>query len=122
QQFIVENRAGGGGRVAYQAVARSAPDGYTLVLGTIGMATHPGLYPDLPYDPATSFTHIAPVAETPNVLVVNPSFAARSVKELIEIEKKAPGSLSFASSGVGTSLHLTGELFNLMAGVKLTHV
>ncbi len=122
QQFIVENRPGGGGRVAYQAVSRAAPDGYTLVLATIGMSIHQGLYSDLPYDAVKNFTHITPVAETPNILVVNPGFPAKTVAELIAAEKKDPGKLNFASSGIGTSLHLTGELFNMMAGVKMMHI
>lgn len=122
QQFLVENRPGGGGRVAYQGITRAPADGYTLVLATIGMSIHQGLYPDLPYDAVKSFTHIAPVAETPNILVVNPAFPAQNVRELIDIEKKEPGKVTFASSGIGTSLHLTGELFNLMAGVKMTHI
>jgi len=122
QQFVVENRAGGGGRVAYQAISRAAPDGYTLVLATIGISIQQGLYSDLPYDAVKNFSHIAPVAETPNILVVNPSFPSKSVGELIAAAKKDPDKINFASSGVGTSLHLTGELFNMMAGVKMTHI
>jgi tripartite-type tricarboxylate transporter receptor subunit TctC len=123
QNLVMDNRPGAGGNIAAELVARSAGDGYTLMLATIGThGINPGLYPKLPYDPVKDFAAISMAATSPNMLVVNNAVAAKSVKELIAAAKSKPGSLNFASSGVGTSVHLSGELFNSLAGIKTVHV
>ena len=122
QPIIVDYRTGAGGNLAMDAVAKSAPDGYTLLMGTPGLATNPSLYSKLPFDPAKDFAPISLVGTVPNVLVVNPAVPARSVKELIELAKRKPGTLNYASPGVGTSLHLAGELFKLDTGTDIVHI
>ncbi len=123
QNMVTDNRPGAGGNIAAELVARSAGDGYTLMLATIGThGINPGLYPKLAFDPVKDFVAISMAATSPNMLVVNPTVAAKSVKELIALAKSRPGNLNFASSGVGTSVHLSGELFNSKAGVKTIHV
>jgi tripartite-type tricarboxylate transporter receptor subunit TctC len=123
QQVIVDNRPGGNGIVGMEIAARSNPDGYTLVLGTIGpVAVNPSLYKKLPYDPVADFDPVARAVAALNVLVVHPSVAAKSVKELIAHAKANPGKLTYGSSGVGFADHLAGELFNTLAGVKMVHV
>ncbi len=123
QNMVTDNRPGAGGNIAAELVARSAGDGYTLMLATIGThGINPGLYPKLAFDPVKDFVAISMAATSPNMLVVNPTVAAKSVKELIALAKSRPGNLNFASSGVGTSVHLSGELFNSLAGVKTIHV
>ena len=123
QQVIVENRTGAGGGIGANLVAKSKADGYTLLLGTIAThAINPNLYPDNPYDPVKDFVPVALVATMPNLLVVNPSVPARSVRELIALAKAKPGELAFASAGSGTSQHLSGELFKKMAGVDMLHI
>lgn len=123
QQVIVDNRPGGNGIVGMEIAARSNPDGYTLVLGTIGpVAVNPSLYKKLPYDPVTDFDPVARAVSALNVLVVHPSVPVKSVKELIAHAKANPGKLTYGSSGVGFADHLAGELFNTMAGVKMVHV
>jgi tripartite-type tricarboxylate transporter receptor subunit TctC len=123
QQVIVDNRPGGNGIVGMEIAARSNPDGYTLVLGTIGpVAVNPSLYRKLPYDPVGDFDPVARAVSALNVLVVHPSVPAKSVKELIAHAKASPGKLTYGSSGVGFADHLAGELFNTLAGVKMVHV
>jgi tripartite-type tricarboxylate transporter receptor subunit TctC len=123
QPFVIENRAGAGGNIGAEAVAKSAPDGYTLLMGTVGThAINVSLYPKMPYDAVRDFAPVSLVAGVPNVLVAAPSFPPNSVRELIEAAKKEPGKLTFASSGNGTSIHLSGELFKLLTGTQLTHV
>ena len=122
QNFIADNRPGAGGNIAGNLVAKSAPDGYTLLIATINLAINPSLYSELSYDPIRDFATISMIGTTTNVLVVNPSFPASSVKELISAAKANPGKFNFGSSGSGTAVHLSGELFNYMAGVKIVHV
>lgn len=123
QQVIVDNRPGAGGNIGSDIVAKAAPDGYTLVMGTVGThAINPSLYRKMPYDHVKDFAPVILVAGVPNVLVVNSSLPVHTVRELIDYAKANPGKLNFASSGNGTSIHLSGELFKTMAGVQMTHV
>jgi tripartite-type tricarboxylate transporter receptor subunit TctC len=104
-------------------VARAEPDGYTILMGAVGThAINPSLYPTMPYDPVKDFAPVTLVASVPNVLVVNPEVPAKSVQELIDLAKAKPGELNFASSGNGTSIHLSGELFKAMTGTDIVHV
>jgi len=126
QQFIVDNKPGAGGNVGAGEVAKSAPDGYTLLMGTVGThGINQALYPRMPYDPIKDFVPITLVAGVPNVLVMNPAKAEalkiNSVPDLIRYAKANPGRLNMASSGNGTSIHLSGELFKTMAGVFMVH-
>jgi tripartite-type tricarboxylate transporter receptor subunit TctC len=122
QTFVVENKPGASGQIASQSVAKSAPDGYTLMIDASSYAVNPSLYPKLPYDPLTAFTPITMLARFPNMLVVSQDFTVTSVKELVAMAKAKPGSLSYASSGNGSAQHLAGELFKQQAGVNLQHV
>src|SRR5437660_12005042 len=123
QQGIVDNRPGAAGNIGSELVAKSAPDGYTLLMGTVGThAINPSLYAKMPYDHVKEFAPVILVAGVPNVLVVNPDLPVKSVSDLIKLAKDKPGQLNFASSGSGTSIHLSGELFKTMAGVDMTHV
>ncbi|MDF3888796.1 Bug family tripartite tricarboxylate transporter substrate binding protein [Cupriavidus basilensis] len=123
QPVVVDNKPGAGGNIGAEAVAHAAPDGYTLALGTVGTHSINGaLYSKMPYDMVKDFAPVILVASTPNVLVVNPSVPAKNVAELIALAKAKPGSLTFGTPGVGTSPHVAGEMFNSLAGVKLTHV
>jgi tripartite-type tricarboxylate transporter receptor subunit TctC len=120
---IIDNRAGAGGGIGAEAVAGAAPDGYTLLFATMGSLTiNPSLYKNLRYDPVKSFEPITLTHNTSNVLVVNPAVPATTVAELIALARKNPGALTFASSGNGTTSHLSGELFKSLAKVDLTHV
>ena len=121
QPVTVDNKPGAGGNIGADLVAKAAGDGHTLVIGTVGThAINASLYDKMPYNNLKDFTPITFLASTPNLLVVNKSVPASSVKELIELAKKQP--LSFASAGSGTSIHLSGELFNTLAGVKMQHI
>jgi tripartite-type tricarboxylate transporter receptor subunit TctC len=123
QQFIIDNRGGAGGNIGADAVAKSAPDGYTLLVGTVGTnAINASLYAKMPYDTARDFAPVGLIAAVPNVLVVHPAVPAKSVKELIDLLKSKPGEFNFASSGNGTSIHLSGELFKTMTGVSMNHI
>ena len=120
---IVENNPGAGGSVGATQTAKAAPDGYTIMGGTISThAINASLYKQLPYDPVKDFVPITLIARVPNLLVVNPEVPAKSVKELIALLKANPGKYTFASSGNGTSQHLSGELFKSMAGVDMQHI
>ncbi|MBL8524863.1 MAG: tripartite tricarboxylate transporter substrate binding protein [Betaproteobacteria bacterium] len=123
QSVIVENKPGGGGNLGADTVAKSAPDGYTLVMGTVGThAINMSLYSKMPYDAIKDFEPVVLVAGVPNLLVVHPSVAAKNVKELTALAKSMPGKLNVASSGNGTSIHMAAELYKVMAGVDILHV
>ena len=123
QPVIVDNKAGAGGNIGSDYVAKSAPDGYTLLMGTVGThAINVSLYPKMPYDAVKDFAPVSLVAGVPNVLVAAPNYPVNSVKDLIDAAKKSPNMVTFASSGNGTSIHLSGELFKQLAGVQMTHV
>src|SRR5215207_4439228 len=122
QSVYVETRAGAAGNLAADAVAKSGGDGYTLLFAQNGLAISAAALPNLPFRAESDLLPLAPVAATPHILIVAPEFAAKSVADLIALAKKEPGKLAFASSGVGNSDHLCGELFNLMAGIQAIHV
>jgi tripartite-type tricarboxylate transporter receptor subunit TctC len=122
QQFIIENRPGAGGNVGAEAVVRSTPDGYTLLMVPPAVAANAALYPHLNFDFIRDTDPVAGVVRVPNVVEVNPSVPVKSIPELIAYAKANPGKLSFASAGIGTASHLAGQLFNKMAGVTLQHV
>jgi tripartite-type tricarboxylate transporter receptor subunit TctC len=122
QQLVVDPRPGGAGILATDLVSKATPDGYTLLLISPSHVINPVLHPKLTYDPIKDFAAVTQVAEVPNVLTVYPGVPARSVKELIALAKAKPGSLSYGSSGIGSSQHLAGELFREMAGINIVHV
>jgi tripartite-type tricarboxylate transporter receptor subunit TctC len=123
QQFIVENRSGGGGNTGSDSVAKAAPDGYTLLFTAPGPLTvNQTLYSKLSFDPAADFAPIALFATAPIVLIVNPGLPASNVAELIALARKEPGKINFASAGNGTTNHLSGEMFKSMAKVDIVHV
>ena len=122
QPVVVDSRAGAATVIGTEAVARSAPDGHTLLIGLPALAINPSIYRKLPYDALRDFTPITQAISQPNLLVVHPSLPVKSVKELIALAKARPGDLVFASSGVGSSSHLTIELFLLMTGTRMLHV
>jgi len=122
QAIIIENRPGAGSTIGTDAVAKAAPDGYTLVMISTAHVISPHLYKQMPYDPIKDFTPVMKLAEGPYVLVVHPSLGAKSVSELISLAKAQPGSIDYASSGNGSAQHLVGALFTTMAGVNLNHV
>ena len=122
QPIVLDYRPGAGGTIATQALARSKPDGYTLIMVLAAHAINPSLYPKLPYDTRKDFAPVSLVANLPLILAGSPSLKARNVPDLIAAAKAAPGTITFGSAGNGNTGHLAGELFDSMAGVKMTHV
>ncbi len=123
QQVLIDNRSGAGGNIAAELAAKSAPDGYTLFLCTVGThAVHQTLYEKLSFDPIKDFSAVAYIAGVPNVVVVHPSIPVKSVKELIGFIKARPGQINFGSSGTGSSVHMSGEMLKVMAGLDMTHI
>lgn len=123
QQVVVENRGGANGNIGMESVARSAPDGYTLVFAlSAQLAINPGLYQKIPYDPLKDFAPITLLGEGGYILVVHPSLPAKSLKDLIALAKARPGQIAYSSSGNGSGGHLAVELMNSMAGIKMLHV
>jgi tripartite-type tricarboxylate transporter receptor subunit TctC len=122
QQVIIDNRGGAGGNIGMELTAKSPPDGYTIVIATVGTwAVNPYLY-QLPFDVIRDFAPVTQVSTSPGALIVHPSVPVKNVKELIALAKKRPGELNYGSSGVGGFGHICGELFNLMTGTKMTHI
>jgi len=123
QQFLVDNRTGAGGTLGSDLVAKSAPDGYTLLVSSSSpMVIGPNLMQKPPYDPLRSFSSIIIISSAPNVLVIHPSLPVKNVQELITLARQRPGQLNYASNGAGTLSHLTGELFSQRTGIKMVHV
>ena len=122
QPIVVDYRIGAGGNIAMETVAKAASDGYTLLMGTPGLATNPALYQNLPFDPLKDLAPVSLIGSVPNALIATPSLPANSVRELIALAKAQPGKLNYASSGTGTSLHLAAELFLLTAGLQIQHI
>lgn len=122
QQMVVENRPGSGGHVGAEAAARAAPDGHTIVLGTIGIHAAYTIYSKLGYDPARDLQAVAMYVDVPCILIVHPSVPVKNVKEFIALAQKKPGRLNFGTAGSGSSTHMVGEWFKLVTGVNLTHV
>ena len=123
QSVVVDNRAGAGGNIGGQAAAKAAPDGHTLFMGTVGThAINASLYKKMPFDPVKDFAPLTRVANVPNLLVANPAQPYKSVKDLIAYAKANPGKVNFGSSGNGSSIHLSGELFKSLAKVDMQHV
>jgi tripartite-type tricarboxylate transporter receptor subunit TctC len=123
QQVVVENRGGAGGMIGVDVATKAPADGYTMVMGTIGpIAINPSLYKKMTYDPIRDLIPVSQTANALNVLVVHPSLPAKNVKEMIAIAKARPNQMNYGSSGPGATDHLAGELFNVLAGVKMVHV
>ena len=122
QSIVIENRGGAGGTIATRQVAKSEPDGYTLLIATSSLAINPSLYPNVGYDPRKDFAPVGLIASSGNVVLVNMTVPVRSTAELIALAKQKPGELTFASTGTGSSVHLAAELFAGMAGIKINHV
>jgi tripartite-type tricarboxylate transporter receptor subunit TctC len=123
QQFVIENRAGAGGTIGARAVAKAAPDGYSLMVGHSGVfAIAPALYADPGYDPRRDFAPIGLIASYQQILVTHPSLPVRSISDLIALARKEPGKITYATAGVGSGSHVSTELLAMMAGVKLTHI
>lgn len=119
---VVENKPGASGQIAAAYVAKASADGYTLMLDASSYSVNPSLFPKLPYDPNKDFKTLAVLAQYPNVLLVNPSFPAKSVKELVALAKAKPNGISYASSGNGSAQHLAGALFEVKAEVEMQHI
>jgi tripartite-type tricarboxylate transporter receptor subunit TctC len=122
QQVVVENRAGAGTIIGNEAVAKSAPDGYTLLMGLSTLAINPSMYAKLPYDALRDFAPISQAVSAPNILTLHPSVPAKTVKEFVVLAKAKPGSITFGSAGMGTSPHLSGELLKTLAKIDIVHV
>ena len=123
QQVVIENRAGASAIVGSDYVAKSPPDGYTLLQANVSQMTiHPGLYPKLPYDPLKDFAPVTVLGVVTSVVVVTPALPVKTIQELIALARKRPGQLNFTSSGAGASTHLTGELLKQRAGIAMTHI
>src|SRR5262245_26925298 len=122
QQVVVENRAGASGNIGMELVAKSPPDGYTIVMCTAAQFINETLYPKIPFSLPRDFTAVALVARVPNVMEVHPSIPSRTVKEFIALAKSRPGQINYASSGSGTSIHMSAELFKMMTGINLVHI
>jgi tripartite-type tricarboxylate transporter receptor subunit TctC len=122
QQVVIDNRLGAGGHIGAEAVARSAGDGATLLLGSIGIHAASSVYRNLPYNPRAELNPVAILAEFPNVIVVHPSVPARNLRELLALARQRPGEITFGSAGNATSTHMAGELFMLVSGARFTHV
>jgi tripartite-type tricarboxylate transporter receptor subunit TctC len=123
QQFVIENRAGAGGTIGARAVAKAAPDGYSLMVGHSGVfAIAPALYADPGYDPRRDFAPIGLIGSYQQILVTHPSLPVRRISDLIALARKEPGKITYATAGVGSGSHVSTELFAMMAGVKLTHI
>jgi tripartite-type tricarboxylate transporter receptor subunit TctC len=122
QQMVVENRGGSGGHVGAELAARAAPDGYTIMFGTIGIHAAYGIYTKLSYDPSRDLQPVILLADLPNILVVHPSVPVKTAKAFIALAKARPGDLTFGTAGAGSSTHMIAELFNVVAGTKLLHI
>lgn len=123
QPVVIDNRAGAGGEIGAVATVQAAPDGYTMLLGSVGTFAHnPALKPNLTYDPARDFAPVSLLATSAFIVVVNPSLPVKNIQELIALAKAQPGKLNFCSAGMGSSIHMTSELFKYAAGVDMVHV
>jgi len=122
QQVVVDNRAGASGNIGAEIVAKSPPDGYTLLMASSALAINPSVYKSVPYDAVKDFAPITQPGLLPNILVVHPSLPVRTVKDLVALARSKTGQLSYASAGAGTGTHLAAEMFKMMAGVDLVHV
>lgn len=120
--MITDPRFGAGGNIAHAAAAKAPPDGYTLLMGALPIVINPNLNPNVGYDPVRDFTAIAPLASIPNVLVVHPSAPAKSMREFIQLTRKAPGKLTFGSSGVGSASHIAAEFLKTVTKIDMLHV
>lgn len=122
QQVVVDNRAGASGNIGAEIVAKSAPDGYTLLMASSALAINPSVYKSVPYDAVRDFAPITQPGLLPNILVVHPSVPVKTVKDLVALARSKPGQLSYASAGAGTGTHLAAEMFKIIAGVDMVHV
>ena len=122
QQVVPDPRFGASGNIGWEAAAKAAPDGYTLVMGAVPLLTNPYLYPKVGFDPLQSFAPIALLATIPNIIVVHPSVPAKTLRELLQLARTSPGKLAYGSGGVGSANHLAAEFMQSLARVRLTHV